>query len=110
MKTTESGSDRSDVISITEDTIIYFEKEEIEEKKVKIEVARSTVISDRDPAPSDSVPKIEKNVKSGPKEVNAFQMYMDPNEPVYMGSKTYGKLFVFWQVCAVWTCRVRKGV
>ena len=32
------------------------------------------------------------------KESHQSSQFMDPNEPVYMGSKLYGKLFVFWQV------------
>ena len=98
---TEGGSDLSDAISITEDTIVYFENEkkekEKEEKKFKKEELKNILLSDADPAPSDSVPKGEKN-KPSHKEANASHVYMDPNEPVYMGSKTYGKLFVFWQV------------
>ena len=48
---------------------------------------------------NEDVNKIEKNTKqSVPREVNQFQQIMDPNEPVFMGSKKYGKLFVFWQV------------
>jgi CW-type Zinc Finger/Protein SET DOMAIN GROUP 2 C-terminal len=96
------GSDLSDAASITEDTIVYFEnekreKQKEEEMKIKKEEAKNMLSSDADPVPSDSVPKSEKN-KPNHKEANASHTYMDPNEPVYMGSKTYGKLFVFWQL------------
>jgi hypothetical protein len=32
------------------------------------------------------------------KEHNYYTQIMEPNEPVYMGSKKYGKLFIFWQL------------
>jgi hypothetical protein len=38
------------------------------------------------------------NGRTAHKESHQTSQYMDPNEPVYMGSKLYGKLFVFWQV------------
>ena len=41
---------------------------------------------------------IDKNGKTAHRENHPVSQVMDPNEPVYMGSKLYGKLFVFWQV------------
>ena len=38
------------------------------------------------------------NGRNAHKESHQSSQFMDPNEPVYMGSKLYGKLFVFWQV------------
>jgi hypothetical protein len=41
------------------------------------------------------------NGRTAHKESHQTSQFMDPNEPVYMGSKLYGKLFVFWQVQAL---------
>ena len=81
----------------TEDEIKMEIKTEI---KMEIQMEIKMEIEDEIKTfPDDNLNKVERNTKQAvPKEVNQFQQIMDPNEPVFMGSKKYGKLFVFWQV------------
>ena len=47
----------------------------------------------------NSLPTLNQSQSQSQSHVhNQYSPIMDPNEPVYMGSKKYGKLFVFWQV------------
>ena len=103
--------DRKEVTSIPSilSPVDIDSKDEMKVKGVEKEVDESGVshsngdLADRTSdiiTSSDSslaIIKTDNEGMSGPASHKDLQI-MEPNEPVYMGSKKYGKLFTFWQV------------